>query len=365
MQVVPDDRLAQVLDALGTAGPVAVVDHRRKPPADLGSRLDHSPHGTWLVAFTSGSTGTPRGVCRTRESWLASVAPLADATQTSSASTVLVPGPLSSTLYLHAAWHAHQVGARVLVEPIDTTDAWDVVHVVPAQLRHLLGAARELAGRTVVVAGASLDASSAAEARQRGLRVVAYYGASELSFVAVDTGDGLKAFPGAEVTSRDGVLWVRSAYLASGYLPDAAGNPVGDGALRRDADWATVGDRGTVGDDGLVTVLGRGEDAVQTGGATVWVADVEHVLRQAPGVRDVVVLGVSHPRMGQVVAAAVESDGDAVGLRAWARTQLDASALPRRWLVVPALPRSPGGKADRQAVEAMVRTCGWSSAWAT
>lgn len=351
MRVVGDDRPVEVLDALDAcgAGPVAVVDHRRHMPADLPARLDRARSDTWLVAFTSGSTDSPRGVCRTRASWEASVAPLADATGTAAGSTVLVPGPLSSTLFLHAAWHARRVGARALIDRVDTAARWDVVHLVPAQLRHLLGAAHDIAGRTAVVAGAALDPATAAEAQRQGLRVIAYYGAAELSFVAVDTGAGLRAFPGAEVAVRDGVLWARSAYLATGYLPAASGDLVEGGALRRDGDWATVGDRGRIGADGQVHVDGRGELAVQTGGATVWVADVEHVLRQYPGVRDVVVLSVAHPRLGQVVAAAVESDADASTMRAWTRSRLDAAALPRRWAVVSTLPRTSAGKVDRAA----------------
>ena len=351
MRIVSDDRPADVLDALDArvAGPVAVVDHRRRVPPDLPARLRRVPGDTWLVAFTSGSTDLPRGVCRTYDSWQAGVAAFAEVTATAAGSTVLVPGPLSSTLFLHAAWHARQVGAEALLAPLDTEKPWDVVHLVPAQLRRLLAADSDVAGRTAVVAGAALDRATAEQARGRGMRVLAYYGAAELSFVALDTGTGLRAFPGADVQARDGVLWVRSPYVATGYLPDSTGGPVAGGAMRRDADWATVGDRGSVGDDGRVTVDGRGEAAVQTGGVTVWVADVEQVLRQAPGVRDVVVLSVSNVQLGQVVGAAVESDGDVADLRAWARRRLDASALPRRWAVVPALPRTRAGKVDRAA----------------
>lgn len=358
MRVVSDDRPADVLDALDAhlAGPVAVVDHRRRVPSDLPDRLRHAPDATWLVAFTSGSTDAPRGVCRTHASWQAGVPALAELTATAAGSTVLVPGPLSSTLFLHAAWHARQVGADALLAPLDTTKPWDVVHLVPAQLRRLLAADVDVAGRMAVVAGAALDRPTAQEARRRKMRAVSYYGAAELSFVAVDPGTGMRAFPGAEVAARDGVLWVRSPYVATGYLPDATGEPVAGGAMRRDAGWATVGDRGGVSADGRVTVDGRGEAAVQTGGATVWVADVEQVLRHAPGVRDVVVLSVSNAQHGQVVAAAVECDCDVADLRAWARSRLDAPSLPRRWAVTPALPRTPAGKVDRAAAAVLLES---------
>jgi long-chain acyl-CoA synthetase len=354
--IVADDDVESLLRALDTAGPVAVVDHTRRPPTDLATRLAHAPEDTWLVAFTSGSTASPRGVCRSRASWTASVDTLAVATGTATGTRVLVPGPLTATLFLHAAWHARQVGAQPVRAPVGTQQPWDVAHLVPAQLAQLLARADDLSGRTVVVSGAALPHTLADEARRRGLRVITYYGATELSFVAADSGSGLRPFGRAEVEHRAGLLWVRSPYLAAGYLPDARGRHEVGGALRWDErGWATVGDRGMVAADGIVDVRGRGDDAVQTGGATVHVSDVEHVLRQAPGVHDVAVLGVRHATLGAVVAAAVESPATTPSqLRTWARARLAPSAVPRRWLVSATLPRRSTGKIDRIQVAAML-----------
>jgi long-chain acyl-CoA synthetase len=229
----------------------------------------------------------------------------------------------------------------------------------------------------VVVAGAALTADVAEQARRRGLRVVTYYGAAELSFVAAGGAgreDGLRAFPGVEVAVRDGEIWVRSPYVALDYLrpavssnhaasrvhaesPDHADPSASAGPWRRDRDgWSTVGDRAHVGPDGSIVVLGRGEAAVQTGGATVHVADVEHALRAHPGITDVVVTGVPHPALGQVVTAVVESSTtDVPELRAWAQATLPSYARPRRWAVVDRLPRTPSGKADRGAVPPLLR----------
>jgi len=357
--VVSDDGPLRVLDALAGPGPVAVTDHRRPVPAHLPAGLEHAPPGTWLVALTSGSTAAPRAVCRTAASWLAGVEPFARLTGTARGTRVLVPGPLSSTLFLHAAWHARQVGGRPLTEPLTTSRPWDVVHVVPHLLRRLLDEpGLDLSGRTAVVAGAALPPALAARARERGLRVVAYYGAAELSFVAAGepaASGALPLFPRVVVRVRDGEVWVRSPYLALGYLPGSAPGP-----MRRDSDgWVSVGDRGSVGADGRLTVLGRGNAVVQTGGATVLVADVEAALRQLPGVADAVVVGVPHPALGAVVAAVVEAGPgapDLPGLRQAAAAALAAPQRPRRWLLVDALPRTPGGKVDRAATAALLGT---------
>jgi acyl-CoA synthetase (AMP-forming)/AMP-acid ligase II len=364
---VEDDRLDVVLAALDGPGPVAVVPHRRPLPAGLPSVLSRAPERTWLVAFTSGSTARPRAVCRTRASWSASVDALARLTGTGEGTRVLVPGPLASTLFLHAAWHAGQVGAVPLVDRIDTSLPWDVVHLVPHQLAALLdlagdGPAADLGGRTAVVAGAALPRSTVTRAQARGLRLVAYYGAAELSFVAAgDPGDdpdaALAPFPQVQVDVRDGEVWVRSPLTCTGYLPlPEAGRA--DGPLRHAGGWATVGDRGAWTRDGRLRVLGRGEAVVQSGGATVLVADVETALRAVPGVRDVAVLAVPHPRLGAVVGAVVEAPSgsalDVAALRTAAAGLLSAEHRPRHWRVVPEMPRTDAGKIDRQAAAAML-----------
>lgn len=363
---VSDEHPDEVLRALDGSGPVAVVDRRRGLPDDFARRLHLAPAGTWLVALTSGSTATPRAVCRTGWSWRASVDALAAATRVGAGSRVLVPGPLSSTLFLHAAWHARQVGAVPIFEPVGTTRGWDVAHILPRQLADLLATDTDLVGRTVVVAGAALPPALAAHAQARGMRVVAYYGAAELSFVALGTPDGeqgsLPPFPGVEVASRDGTLWVRSPLVAAGYLPGPSGSVAPSGPMTRDPDgWVSVGDRGRVLPDRSVLVTGRGAAAVQTGGATVDVGEVEAVLTLAPWVRDVVVLAVPHDDLGNVVAAVVERAGDRVDaaslrqLRGWARERLTPAALPRRWHVTTSLPRTSSGKVDRVAAGALLR----------
>jgi len=137
------------------------------------------------------------------------------------------------------------------------------------------------------------------------------------------------------------------------------------GPLRRDGAWSTVGDLADPLPDpsatphpgeppaGGLVLRGRGDGAILTGGATVVPEDVEVVLRAVPGVRDVVVLGTAHRRLGAVVSAVVECD-DRAGLRAHlervARTALAPAQRPRRWYGTRALPRTPSGKPARGAV---------------
>ena len=294
-----------------------------------------------LLAFrTAGTGGRPRTVLRTHRSWLESYPHVSELLGMSRRSRVWVPGPLTATMNLFAAAHAQGVGATLVDTPAAATHAC----LTPSSLRALLAQQPQaLTGVHVVVAGDRLAPSLHEAATAAGARVSHYYGAAELSFVAWgEHAAALRPFPGVEVEARDGELWVRSPYVCEGYAEPGH-------VLRRDADgWTTVGDRGVVEQDGRVTVLGRA-GGVTTAGATVLEADIEHALRQVAA-GEVVVVGVPHPDLGQVVAAVVTDAEDVPRLREVSRRVLAAAQQPRRWFHLQSLPLTSHGKVDRAAV---------------
>jgi acyl-CoA synthetase (AMP-forming)/AMP-acid ligase II len=248
---------------------------------------------------------------------------------------VWVPGPPRATMNLFALVHADHVGARVVSDPTTATHAV----LTPALLSAALEDGRLTAGVTAVVAGDRLSPNAWAQARRRGLTVHHYYGAAELSFVAWGRHrEDLRLFPGVAARTSAGELWVRSPYLAEGYVGPG-------GSLRRDPDgFVTVGDRGRL--DGRRLVVDGRPAAVTTSGATVLVADVEGVL--VPAARgEVVVLAVPHEHHGQVVAVVLTAPEDHRPLVAAARDRLTAVARPRLWLLCEQLPLTTGGKIDR------------------
>ena len=309
----------------------------------------------WLELDTSGTTGTPRTVVRSLSSWEDSFEHVSRLTGIGAEDRVLVPAPPSGSMFAFA--HAHAAHARAEVVALDRWSAAEAeralerctaAHLTPAMLAALLE--RDLGAlRTVVCAGASLPEAVRLRAQRAGLTVVDYYGAAELSFVAMRVGDRLEAFPEVEVDLRDGHVWARSPWLADGYADGQTG-PL----LRDRAGFATVGDRARWDPSTGLVVLGRGDDAVTSGGVTVLCADVEEAVRSLPEVAAVAVVGTPHPRLGEVVEVVVVGPGllDLATLRRLTSSLVERSHLPRRWHQWDELPLTAAGKVDRAGVRA-------------
>jgi 3-oxocholest-4-en-26-oate---CoA ligase len=114
--------------------------------------------------------------------------------------------------------------------------------------------------------------------------------------------------------------------------------------------WSLTGDMGTVAGDGTITLLGRGNLCINTGGEKVYPEEVEAVMRQSGAVYDVVVVGAPDERWGERVVAVVQltpgtnpTEGDLMGL---VRVSLAGYKVPKQVIFVDEVVRSPTGKAD-------------------
>ncbi len=356
---------------LGDALPDRFVEAMPRPTSHpVPPRGDEETH--FYLPTTSGSSGRPRVMTRDRRSWLRSF----DAFDIglTARDAVLVPGPLSSSLFLFAALHGLHEGADVhLLERWSAAEAAEacrrstVLHVVPPMLSALLAIwerqprlREECAVDKVVCGGARVDA--ALRGRLRAVfpesELIEYYGAAEHSLIGIRHGDGpLKPVDGVEVDVREGErglpsgtagqLWVRSELTFGGYLDE--------GKIQvPDAGFSSVGDRAVRHEDGSLTVLGRESSTISSGARTVSAEEVEAVVRDVAGVLDVVVSATPHPRLGSIVTAVLEIDPDepprSSALRARARQALESAKRPRSWLVTTALPRTAAGKPARSLV---------------
>lgn len=111
-----------------------------------------------------------------------------------------------------------------------------------------------------------------------------------------------------------------------------------------------TGDRARVEDDGSVTLLGRGNMVINTGGEKVFTEEVESAVKSHPDIYDAVVLGVPDERWGHRVAAVVQPRAGAVvdfaSLEAHLRSCLAGYKIPRSVWVTDHVERTPSGKPD-------------------
>jgi O-succinylbenzoic acid--CoA ligase len=187
-----------------------------------------------------------------------------------------------------------------------------------------------------------LDAAAAA-----GLTVVRTYGMSETAGGCVYDGVPLD---GVELRIRaDGRIALGGVTLARGYRNPVEPDPFAEPG------WFRTDDLGALDDSGVLSVLGRVDDAISTGGLTVLPGPVEAALGTHPAVSDCAVFGLADDRLGQrVVAAVVIGIGSAVPtldeLRNHVARTLDITAAPRELHVIEELPRRGIGKVDRTAL---------------
>ncbi len=316
-----------------------------------------------LVVTTSGTTGAPKGALLTAAALTASAAATHDR----------LGGP---GRWLLALPPYHIGGVQVLVRSLlagtapvelDVSTGFDVSELpfavqelgsgrrytalVATQLAKALtdpAATAALAEFDAVLIGGGpaprpiLDSAAAA-----GITVVRTYGMSETAGGCVYDGvplDGVRLRVDA-----DGAIVIGGPTLANGYRNPPDPDPFVEPG------WFRTDDIGAVDDSGALSVLGRADEAISTGGLTVLPQPVEAALRTHPAVADCAVFGLPDERLGQrVVAAIVVANGCAPPsldtLRAHIMTTLDRTAAPRELQVVDWLPLRGIGKVDRQAL---------------
>jgi long-chain acyl-CoA synthetase len=157
-------------------------------------------------------------------------------------------------------------------------------------------------------------------------------------------GEGGGPGDGADAGEGPGEIWVRGPNLFAGFWPDGADGPDGDG-------WLGTGDLAYRDADDDLHLVDRRSDLVLVSGFNVYPAEVERVLDAHPGVDESAVIGVPDPRTGAaVVAVVVPAAGaqvDAAELRAHAAASLARYKVPTSVVFRPALPHSLTGKVSR------------------
>jgi long-chain acyl-CoA synthetase len=352
----------------------------------------HDPaSGPRVLKITSGSTDVPRAVVVTEAQLLADVRHIVEAMEI---------GPDDVNLAVIPLAHSYGLGNLVLPllvqgSPIAIRDRFaprqlhadvaaagvTVLPGVPYMFEHVrrLAAGAALAPvRRLITAGAPIALETVAYfKRETGRNVHSFYGTSETGGICFDAGDEVgghvtvgRPLPGVEVVLRDvdggdvGRVFVRSDAVAVGY---AAADAADERAAFVDGGFLT-GDLARRDGDRLI-LAGRVSSFINVAGRKVDPAEVEGVLRRAPGVLEAHVFGVACDRRGEQVVACVRRgrQGPAAELRSFCAERLAAYKVPREIVEVDAVPRDARGKVSRRALEALLadaRARGASSAGA-
>lgn len=313
--------------------------------------------GVALVVATSGSTGRPKGAQLTPVNLVAS----ADATHQ------FLGGPGQWLLAMPAHHIAGlQVLVRSLVAGVDplTVDVSAGFHVpdfadAAAELARtgdrlytslspmqLAKAMNTLAGiealrvfDAVLVGGAATNPRLLTAARELRIHVVTTYGSSETAGGCVYDGTPL---PGAKIRVDDGRITLGGPMIAAGYR----GLP-GHEAFAEEG-WFRTSDGGEL-IDGRLTVTGRLDAVIDSGGLKLHPEVLEKEMLSLPGVDGACVVGIPHERFGQAIVAAYEGSAERAdvleGLDHLPRWQ-----IPKDLRRVEKLPVTGPGKVDRQAV---------------
>ncbi|MFE3189291.1 acyl-CoA synthetase [Nocardia sp. NPDC059240] len=364
------------------------------PGRDFGPR---SPDDHFIM-YTGGTTGLPKGVIwRQEDMWRVlgggidfyTGEPVADEYQqsrmgaaNSTPMTWFVLPPLIHAAAMMPTFTALWSGNAVLFQPrFDPDEVW---RVVARERPHVLVVTGDAIARPLVDSyrAAPVDAASlisigsgAAQLTQPVKNALLELFPSTL--VTESIGSSETGFGGIGFAQKDDDP-ARAPRVTTGrgaLVVDDDGHPVGPGAegwvaktgnvpigyykdpVKTDKLFRTVDgvrmvitdDRARVEADGSVTLIGRGNMVINTGGEKVFPEEVESILKAHPAVYDAIVIGVAHERWGQQVAAVVSAASGAIDFEALAahvRAHLAGYKLPRRIWVAESVSRTPSGKPD-------------------
>ena len=315
-----------------------------------------------LVVATSGSTGTPKGAQLSAANLVSS----ADAThrhlggegqwllampahhiaglQVLIRSLIAGVDPLALDLsdgfrtaaFAAAAGELHATGDRAYTS------------LTPMQLAKLMDTLQGIEAlqlfSAVLVGGAALNPQLARSAAELGINVVTTYGSSETAGGCVYDG---RPIPGAQVRVDGGRIHLGGPMIAQGYR-----NHPGHEAFAEPG-WFATSDAGFI-DDGRLTVTGRLDAVIDSGGLKLQPEVLEQAMLAVGGVTGACVVGVPHPRLGQAIVAAYTgpaTPGEVIaGLDDLPRWQ-----LPKELRRLEELPLTGPGKVDRRGVGELFR----------
>ncbi|MDQ1741837.1 MAG: cyclohexanecarboxylate-CoA ligase [Pseudonocardiales bacterium] len=365
-------------------------------PAGLDGRRP-APGALAQLLFTSGTSGEPKGVLHRMESLTRAVGMEIEHLGLSRADRVFIPSPLAhQTGYLYGMWLAWSLGVAQVLQPIwhgraalTAMHRWQPSFVQAATpfLADLVTAVAETGQRPerlrIFVATGTAVPRALAERATRLLdaAVCGAWGTTETCLgtlaapgdePALVWGTDGRALAGVGVRvvddegnvlgpGQEGNFEITSGCLFAGYLdrPDLTAE-----ALTPDG-WYRSGDLAVISESGYVRFTGRVKDVINRGGEKVPVAEIEQLLHEHPAIREVAIVAMPDPRLGEracafvvaeVVAEAAGAPLDLAALQQFLDArQVSIHYWPERLELVAELPRNPAGKVQKYLLRERIK----------
>lgn len=347
---------------------------KRKQP----TRKVEFPEDTPVAIFyTGGTTGTPKGALLTHRSMQANAVNTITGWGLAPSDVAPIFTPMFHTggLNVFATPLLCLGGTLVLPGPFTPEGALEILEdesctllfMVPTMydmLRKAEGFSKErLASVRMVISGGAPCPRPLFEAYWNiGLPLKQGYGLTEagpnnfgVSLADTKSHHGTVGFPlpgvsiklrkedGSEAGPNEvGELCVRGDHLMAGYYnrPEATATVMEDG-------WLRTGDLATRDEDGFTYICGRSKEMFISGGENVFPAEIEEVLLGHPSLDEVAVVGVPHPKWGEVGRAYIVPKTNAIAVEdisKYCRERLAGYKVPKEILVMDSLPKSAAGK---------------------
>ena len=350
---------------------------------------DVAPDTRFLLCYTSGTTGRPKGAVLTQEAIFTNAVNSAHMHGLTCRDEVLTPIPLFHVGGLNIlSTPALHVGATLhLTSTFDVAETFDILEdqritltvLVPAQLSAMIADPRwqsaDLTALRTISTGSTMVPTRLIETvHRRGIPVIQVYGSTETAPLAAylteataksGIGSGGKRAlhcelmvvddAGREVpTGASGEVLVRGPSVMSEFW----NSPAATAEVLRDG-WFHTGDIGHFDAQGFLFIDDRKKDMIISGSENIYPAMLENVLADCPGIREAAVVGRPDAQWGEVpVAVVTRADGaalDAAAVIAHFHGRVGRYAVPREVLFVEALPRNAMGKVVKDEVRKMVR----------
>ncbi len=332
------------------------------------------------LRHSSGTTGRPKKTLASQRASALVYQELATEMRLTDADVHLATGSLAHAA-LQMALTQLTVGGTVVVSPFNAGTLWQDCERFGATnlmlMPTMLGMASEHAGEvthpfTIFTAGASLalPIRKRLMARFPALRLYSLYSATEAGHVACLRPEDLsirplaagRAYFSTEIGIFDdhgrplpagqlGDIYVRGPMTTYAYLGPNV--PLPAPVALRDGQWLRLGDVGYLDEENYLFIADRSADIIVIGGETVLPSEIESMIREVEGVREVAVIGVVDENGQTEVSAYVEGQCDREIIRERC-SSLSGVKSPRRILFVESLPRTASGKISRHLLRQQV-----------